>query len=464
MATGIFIRRSMNREWSSVQRLERVSPFFRLQTVARLSETWTWLRPGRWSGERILRKGKNITVRARFSRNPVLCVDQPDMALLPSWWHHEEQRGLPQELVDAIIDLLHDDTVSLALCALVSRCWVARSHLHLFRELHVDGSQRRLSSFRRMLESPQSPCNHIQRLHFETCASTTWSKQPRIDAEYLAGILSHLPSVRTLTMKGARFGGNCGYRHAETKRFALDKLTMSSVGSMNYSDATFLEILALFSAIDEVHLVHLGFGYYFPSTSLMPFPEPRVQIRSLALENIEETAQMLQLLRSVVDPRTLRSLSLSCSNVHELQELGEFLLHCGSNITQFELDMCSLIFADSQSPLYPFERQLLIYSISLPRAMDKIRVRCTVLFGITSSCHHSGHQTAAVKHSRVEHRPRRPPHGSSLRRYHYRHLPSSGYERRRYHSRCRLGNIGPCVVATEPPSTCLGLSERCEMG
>jgi hypothetical protein len=45
---------------------------------------------------------------------------------------------LPNELVDAIIDLLHDDRAALTACALVCRSWVTASRRHLFSQFIID--------------------------------------------------------------------------------------------------------------------------------------------------------------------------------------------------------------------------------------------------------------------------------------------------------------------------------------
>jgi hypothetical protein len=45
---------------------------------------------------------------------------------------------VPHELVDAIIDLLHDDHAALTTCALVCRSWVTASRRHLFSQFVID--------------------------------------------------------------------------------------------------------------------------------------------------------------------------------------------------------------------------------------------------------------------------------------------------------------------------------------
>ena len=110
------------------------------------------------------------------------------------------------------------------------------------------------------------------------------------------------------------------------------------MGSMNYSDVTFLEILALFSVIDELHLMHFGFGCHFPLNTRMPFPAPRIHVHSLILERIHEVEQMLPLLQSIIDPQLLEEFSATCSNVYELRALRPFLQAHGAVIRHFEID------------------------------------------------------------------------------------------------------------------------------
>jgi hypothetical protein len=47
------------------------------------------------------------------------------------------QARLPPELIDAIIEQLHDDRAALATCALVCRSWVPASRHHLFSDVTI---------------------------------------------------------------------------------------------------------------------------------------------------------------------------------------------------------------------------------------------------------------------------------------------------------------------------------------
>jgi len=44
-------------------------------------------------------------------------------------------RHIPPEMLDCVIDLLHDDPETLRQCCLVSKSWVLRTRMHLFAEI-----------------------------------------------------------------------------------------------------------------------------------------------------------------------------------------------------------------------------------------------------------------------------------------------------------------------------------------
>jgi hypothetical protein len=52
--------------------------------------------------------------------------------------------NLPPELTDAIINLLHADHETLALCALVCRSWVPASRRHLFSDVSISPNDSRV--------------------------------------------------------------------------------------------------------------------------------------------------------------------------------------------------------------------------------------------------------------------------------------------------------------------------------
>lgn len=85
---------------------------------------------------------------------------------------------LPQELIDNIIDHLHNDNISLLNCALVCRAWLSTSRLHLFAKIHLHVplpfidtplASRKFSRLLRLLHKHTELIPHIHELqvHFE---------------------------------------------------------------------------------------------------------------------------------------------------------------------------------------------------------------------------------------------------------------------------------------------------------
>ena len=73
------------------------------------------------------------------------------------------RRLLPPEIIDPIIDLLHDDTEALKQCCLVSKSWISRSRRHLFA--HVQFLRNRLKLWKATFPDPtNSPAYHTRTL------------------------------------------------------------------------------------------------------------------------------------------------------------------------------------------------------------------------------------------------------------------------------------------------------------
>ncbi|KAF7358872.1 hypothetical protein MSAN_01227400 [Mycena sanguinolenta] len=71
---------------------------------------------------------------------------------------------LPPEVIDLIIDYLHDHPPTLRICSLISRDWLGGSRYHLFNGLYLPA--RSFSSFRNLLKSPYNTMGfHLRHLH-----------------------------------------------------------------------------------------------------------------------------------------------------------------------------------------------------------------------------------------------------------------------------------------------------------
>ncbi|KAF9027632.1 hypothetical protein BDZ89DRAFT_886962, partial [Hymenopellis radicata] len=75
---------------------------------------------------------------------------------------------LPQELVDSIVDHLHDDAAALQHCARVCRGWLPASRVHLFSRIHLEinhSVNARCTRLLAVLERAPEIAPHIHELH-----------------------------------------------------------------------------------------------------------------------------------------------------------------------------------------------------------------------------------------------------------------------------------------------------------
>jgi hypothetical protein len=72
---------------------------------------------------------------------------------------------LPPELVDYIMDLLHDKPETLKQCCLVSKSWVPRIRIHLFADIRFP-APKRLQSWKEIFPDPaNSPARYAKTLY-----------------------------------------------------------------------------------------------------------------------------------------------------------------------------------------------------------------------------------------------------------------------------------------------------------
>jgi len=81
--------------------------------------------------------------------------------------------SLPPELLDHIVDLLHDSQTALRNCCLISKSWIPRTRTHLFAEVRFD-TKERLESWKAMFPNPStSPAHYTKTLIFNSIPSIT---------------------------------------------------------------------------------------------------------------------------------------------------------------------------------------------------------------------------------------------------------------------------------------------------
>ena len=81
---------------------------------------------------------------------------------------------LPQELIDNIVDHLHDDKKSLSSASTISHSWLLSCRFHLFRCIHIKRSRvSPIDDFAQFLETSPSICPIIECLDIKGRLNTT---------------------------------------------------------------------------------------------------------------------------------------------------------------------------------------------------------------------------------------------------------------------------------------------------
>lgn len=118
------------------------------------------------------------------------------------------QERLPTELLDYVIDFLHDDTAALRNCSLVCHAFVSSARFHLFQDVTI-----KQWTFSRAMDlfTDKSPelATYIRRLRFETGLKDVEAMQRKVDgsephkktAEFFTALAPLAHNVLDLTLR-----------------------------------------------------------------------------------------------------------------------------------------------------------------------------------------------------------------------------------------------------------------------
>ena len=80
---------------------------------------------------------------------------------------------LPPEILDLIVDHLHDEQTTLKACCLVSKSWIPRTRKHLFAYIRFNSTNRPIQSWKRTFPDPSnSPAHHVSTLSLQGVFAT----------------------------------------------------------------------------------------------------------------------------------------------------------------------------------------------------------------------------------------------------------------------------------------------------
>ena len=81
---------------------------------------------------------------------------------------------LPPEILDLVVNHLHDEQTTLNVCCLVSKSWIPRTRKYLFAHLRLHHTDRPIQSWKRTFPDPSnSPAHHVSSLFLHAIHAST---------------------------------------------------------------------------------------------------------------------------------------------------------------------------------------------------------------------------------------------------------------------------------------------------
>lgn len=242
--------------------------------------------------------------------------------------------NLLPEIIDMVIDHLHDDRASLRACASVSRNWLPACRFHLFRTLTVndvegDACFKDLSSF--LHGHPQIP-PFVRELYVMGTPGST----PSIALLGLGTLIAGLPNVHTLKLHNIKWHHLSNSADGLPFTQGLKRLHISSTKIFGGTRPIF-DIIALFPALEGFSMDYV----YVPSEEmhLRDLPEmdlPDRKLKKVSMHASHLMPQFLSYIQITSSSRTLETLSIS-SPLSEVERVGDFLHDVGPRLRHLHL-------------------------------------------------------------------------------------------------------------------------------
>ena len=115
--------------------------------------------------------------------------------------------AVPQEIIDMIIDYLHNDRGTLLVCALTCTAWTPRSYHHLFHSISIgfisNPTLNKFSTLIKLLDNPHctfaAHVRHLEILGSDHDREYVGRDKLRFSCGWLDPLIPHLPKFRSLT-------------------------------------------------------------------------------------------------------------------------------------------------------------------------------------------------------------------------------------------------------------------------
>ena len=252
---------------------------------------------------------------------------------------------LPQELVDYIIDYLHDDKSALASCACTHPTWVDTARHHLFKSVRTivfvdppeDSVLQNGRGVRQLCSDKNDPKRELKSvLHFFTQERNARYRRCvkhllirglcTLEVNKIGEILAMFPSLRTLSLVAVRLlplsaSEFMKFGHFKVERLALSEVAAAPAGTM--SKKPLLDLLSLFS-----HIGNLIVSEFYTGRVDMnePFTLPnKVEISSISAIRLRDFDLLRALLVESAQMEAVTSFSSTITSINHIGYTNDFL-------------------------------------------------------------------------------------------------------------------------------------------
>lgn len=249
---------------------------------------------------------------------------------------------LVPELLDSIIDYLHDDVVSLSACTLASSSFLPRARYHLFHSITLSISDDQSPElFLQFLKSSPHLVGYIRcfSIRHRFSLDSFYSPPPVLSDYYLAHLLSSLPALSQLSC--SHFSWNRAtpsqslLSSPPSHRFCPQNLDLSFVLTPNLNSLAYL--LAFFPDISALRIID-PYGT-FPQAHVpsdIPIQDHSLSFNLTTLALITWNSDSLKLIRQSISRRSICTLLVSCSS-HPTEGLQALIDDVGPSLGSLKI-------------------------------------------------------------------------------------------------------------------------------
>jgi len=252
---------------------------------------------------------------------------------------------LPQELIDIVVDYLHDDSSSLRRCAQAHRTFLPAARYHLFSSLTIVGRYTGLGDglwkpSLMVLASRRRIYRLVRQLTITTMPDG--SSPPSINVNIVSSILALLPNIRALRLKRLQLESPLiplpqTFPH-------LDSLILEDLHAHGAHHQELFHLICLFRSISLLRTGSLGLKNNDIPRAPFQFVDcaiPQAEIH--ALHGTSRGASLRFILYGLMtilkhESGALRSVDINCDSWETAEAIGGLLQLTGSSITRLSLN------------------------------------------------------------------------------------------------------------------------------